>query len=199
MRVVMRIDIDVPDGMSGDYEVSTFTVSEEAAEFENLGAAIGHSSRYIDAGTYKKLTQLGEVVMSNTPAEIDDHRPLFFRVKIKKPETVLLNGLGLGVALKEILKSETIKRVWVIEKSHDVIKLVGPTYVRDPRVTIIEADAFTYKPSKGVRYGAVWHDIWNTICEDNLPEMKTLHRKYGRRCDWQGSWGRELCRERSRR
>jgi len=190
----MRIDIDVPDGMSGDYEVSTFTVSKEEAEFENLRAAIGHSSRYIDAGTYKKLSQLGEVVMSNTPAEIDDHRPLFYQVKIKKTETVLINGLGLGVALKEILKSETLKKVWIIEKSPDVIKLVGPTYVKDPRVTIIEADAFTYKPPRGVRYGAVWHDIWNSICGDNLPEMTRLHRKYGKRCDWQGSWCRELCR-----
>jgi hypothetical protein len=48
-----------------------------------------------------------------------------------------------------------------------------------------------YRPDAGARFGAIWHDIWDSICEDNLDQMKTLHRRYGRRCDWQGSWGRD--------
>ena len=75
-----------------------------------------------------------------------------------------------------------------------MIDLVGPSFSHDDRVNIICADAFEWRPPKGVRYNAVWHDIWDDICTDNLPEMTRLHRKYGRRADWQGSWCRELCK-----
>jgi hypothetical protein len=47
---------------------------------------------------------------------------------------------------------------------------------------------------KGERYGMVWHDIWDSFCGDNLPEMTRLKRKYGRRADWQGCWGEWQCR-----
>ena len=72
------------------------------------------------------------------------------------------------------------------------IKLIAPHY-NDPRLEIIHADAFEWKPPKGVRYNCVWHDIWDYICTDNLPEMHKLHRKYGRRCDYQESWCRSVC------
>jgi hypothetical protein len=37
----------------------------------------------------------------------------------------------------------------------------------------------------------VWHDIWLDLCTDNLEGMGKLHRKYGRRTDWQGSWEKD--------
>ena len=43
------------------------------------------------------------------------------------------------------------------------------------------------------------HDIWDDICLDNLETMATLHRKYGRRCDWQGSWKRDWLKYQQRR
>jgi spermidine synthase len=105
---------------------------------------------------------------------------------------VLINGLGLGVCLKAVLEKKEVIKVTVIEKSEDVIKLVAPSF-QDDRVEIINADAFEYKPPKGVVYDVVWHDIWQDICTDNLEQMKKLHRKYGRKCKWQGSWSRKLC------
>ena len=76
----------------------------------------------------------------------------------------------------------------------DILHLEG---VAD--LEIIEADAYLYQPPKGIRYSVVWHDIWPDLCEDNLKEMGTLHRRYGKRCDWQGSWGKELLRHHRRR
>jgi hypothetical protein len=93
---------------------------------------------------------------------------------------------------------DQVTHVTVIEKSPDVIKLVGPSFA-DPRVTIIEADAYTYQPPKGIRYNAVWHDIWDNICGDNTEGMGKLHRKYGRRTDWQDSWCKAECQEANRR
>lgn len=188
----MQIEIEVPDGKSGPWEVSTFTVTEDDVRIENLRAMFRPGCRIILPGTYKRLTRNGSVIMSNTSAEISDHLGFISRAQ-RVGGNILINGLGLGVALKAILESDKVESVTVIEQSADVIALVAPTYQTDPLVTIIHADAFTWKPPKGARYSCVWNDIWDNLCADNLPEMATLHRKYGRRTDWQGSWGKELC------
>jgi hypothetical protein len=168
-------------------------VTEEELVIFNLRAAFHPGGRNLDPGTYTRLTRNGAVIMTDTPAEIRDHIWFVNRAW----GHVLINGLGLGVCLQMVLEKPEVERVTVIEKSEDVIVLVAPSFSKDNRVQIILADAFEYQPPKGVRYGAVWHDIWDTICGDNLPSMHRLHRKYGRRTEWQNSWCRELC-ERSR-
>ena len=185
----MKIEINVPDGVSGDWTVKTFEVSEQESKATSLRAAFHGYNEYVPPGVYKKLTCRGEVVMSNTPMEIRTHWEIIHKAK----GAVLLNGLGLGVCLKAILEKPGVTSVTVIEKSKDVINLVAGTYANDPRVKIIEADALEYKPAKGQRFDCVWHDIWTYICADNLEEMKKLHRKYGKKCDWQGSWERYRC------
>lgn len=181
----MKIDIDVPNGESGKWSVKEFTVSNN----DSTIFSFKNSGRYVPPGTYKSLNNNFGVMMSNTPDEIRDHLP-FIR---NATGHVLINGLGLGMCIKAIVDRPEVTKITVIEKSEDVIKLVAPTYLKYDKVEIICADAFTYEPPKGVRYGAVWHDIWQDICTDNLEQMKKLHRKYGRKTDWQGSWSKSLC------
>jgi len=183
----------IPNGQSGEWRVETFEVSEEDVALENMRMTwkLGMGRRTISPGKYQRLMRGSVVVMSNTDAEINDHRHAMY--KMRDSENVLINGLGLGVVLRDILDSDTLKSVTVIEISEDVIRLVGPTFQDDERVNIVCCDAFKYKPPKGIRYGVVWHDIWDYICADNLLEMHRLHRKYGKRADWQGSWCRSLC------
>ena len=188
----MKIEVDIPDAKSGIWEVSTFKVTEKDAKLFNMRASFQPGFRIIEAGTYKKLTRNNTIIMSNTSAEIKDHLDFIYKAK-KQGDNVLINGLGLGVALVEILKSEKITSVTVIENSEDVIKLVAP-YITDSRINIIHADAFTWKPPKKIKYSCVWHDIWDDICSDNLSEMTKLHRKYGKCTEWQGSWCKELCK-----
>jgi len=187
----MKIDINIPNGNSGNWTVEDFEITEDDAKLYNIRASFHMGSRYVKPGKFKRLMRNGTAIMSNTPAEIEDHHE-FIR-EAKKGGDILINGLGLGVALTEILKSDLVTSVTVIEKSSDVISLVAEYYNKDKRVNIINADAFEWKPPKGKRYNAVWHDIWDNICGDNLTEMTKLHRKYGRRTDWQGSWCRALC------
>jgi len=188
----MKIPIDVPDGTKGEWRVETIEVPEN--DFSQILSAM-KTGRSVPGGKYKRLLRNGTCVMSNTPNEIRD----FMRFVLKAEGIVLVNGLGLGVLLKALLDKPTITEVTVIEKSKDVIDLVGPTYLKDERVAIIHADAFEYKPPKGKRYNAVWHDIWDYICGDNVDEMKTLHRKYGRRSNYQESWCRYLCEQQNRK
>jgi len=189
--IKMEIKINISDGKSGDWEVSTFEVSEKDANFHNLRASFHPGARMIKPGRYKKLTRNGSIVMSNTQSEINDLLH-FIHIAKNYGGNILINGLGLGVALTAILKYKNIINITVIEKSANVIKLVAPSFANDKRINIIHANAFEWKAPKGIRYTVVWHDIWKDICSDNLPEMTKLHRKYGRRCDWQGSWCKEL-------
>jgi len=132
--------------------------------------------------------------MSDTPDEIHDHSAAIH----KATGRCLINGLGLGVVARAMLMKSDVEHVTVIEKSADVIDLISPHLPHADKLTIVHADCFEFQPRKGSRWNVVWHDIWDDLCEDNLPEMHRLHRKYGRRCDWQSSWGRTYI-ERHRR
>lgn len=191
-RRFMRIEVTIPDGICGDWRVESFEVTREDSDFSKI-RAIQHPEEYVEPGHYKKLCRNGTIIMSNTLMEIQTHRAFIWHAK----GNVLINGLGLGVCLKAVLAKPQVRQVTVIEISSEVLRLVSPHFI-DSRLTIIEADAFAWPPPQGVRYDAVWHDIWTDMCADNLPEMTKLKRKYGRCCDWQGCWAENIIRSRNR-
>ncbi|MGI9492498.1 MAG: hypothetical protein ACR2QF_08875 [Geminicoccaceae bacterium] len=184
--------VDIPEGAAGAWTVQRFTISEDDARLDQMRCAFTFSGggvrRAVRPGTFTRLMRGRTVVMSDTHAERFDHLEPVRRAT----GSVLINGLGIGVVLRNVLAKEDVTDVTVIELSPDVISLVAPHY-DDPRVTIIQSDAMTCKPPKGKRYQVVWHDIWDYICADNLPDMHKLHRRYGRIADWQGSWCRREC------
>ena len=185
----------VPAGKRGNWVVEKFVVSKQDVKLNNLRAMISFSARPIKAGSYTRLVRTNgfrTVVMSDTPVECDD----LSEVIDKATGNVLINGLGLGLVADAVLQKTDVEHVTVIEFEEDVIKLVGDFYKKKygDRLTIIHADAFAFKPNKNAFYDVVWHDIWDDICSDNLKEMGRLHRKYARRCGWQGSWCKGECR-----
>lgn len=189
----MAHKVDVPEGQSGDWRVERFEVSAEDETFGRLRAIATSRGRFVPRGRYTRLMRNGTLVASDTPDEIRDHCFAVYRARGQ----VLINGLGLGITVQAMLAKAEVDKVTVIEIAPDVIALVGPHYQErfGDRLEIVEADAFTWKPPKGVRYNVVWHDVWDNICIDNLPQMHRLHRKYGRRADWQGSWCRCQCEQ----
>ena len=72
-RDIRDLRVSVPEGISGEWRVERFTVSKKEADFQNLRASIGTSSRPISAGDYTRLTYRHSVVMSDTPVEQHDH------------------------------------------------------------------------------------------------------------------------------
>ncbi len=192
----------LPEGRSGRYTVERFTVSDTDMWRYNLrNAERGTPDLNIEAGTYTRLMRRpaivslqGErpvVVMSDTPSELRDH--------VKAAEFAkgrcLIHGLGLGIIAKAMLDKPEVTHVTVVEQSPDVIKLVAEHYLSDPqnegRLEIIMGDALSWKPPRGAHWDVVWHDIWDSISADNWPSMTKLHRRFGRRSDWQGSWRKE--------
>jgi hypothetical protein len=212
MELYNQYKVDVPEGREGRYEIKRFEVSQEDEKFGRLRAMIGSSDRgrFTPSGTYTGLYRYKcatldgdncgtfgkEILMSDTPDEIRDHLGFIRRAKGR----VLINGLGLGMAARACLLKPEVESVTVIELARDVIHLVHPWLQAiagkvGTQLTVINADALYWKMPKswkGVRWDAVWHDIWDNICADNLPDMHRLHRRFGGRCDWQGSWCREV-------
>ena len=185
----MKIDLHLREGKKGAWSLRKFTISEKEAKFDQLRCAIyGKSSRAVEAGEYWKLTENGYIYMTNTPAEVRDHYGFIHSAS----GSVLIAGLGLGMVVQALLDRGKCERIVVVEKSQDVIDLVGPCY-DDPRVEIVCSDIFDYRPTEHFDYA--WFDIWPEISGDNYPQMKRLHRKFAMSVSNRSSW----CRRESRK
>lgn len=140
-------------------------------------------------GTYVRLHVNGELMMSDTNMEKYSNSDFVYHAHGK----ILIAGLGLGLVLKNILDKEEVTEVIVIEKYQDVIDLVAPKF-DSPKLKIICADINEWKPAKGEKFNVIYFDIWPTICEDNLDEMKVLHNRFKFFVDradtkcWMNSW-----------
>ncbi len=189
--------VDVPEGKKGDWRIQRFTVSRSEAVAFNLREMIQGTRRIVEPGQYTALICGSATIMSDTPAEIKDHLDF---VRESEGGEILITGLGLGMVANAMLMRPDVKRVTVVEMSPDVIALAAPHYRQKfgERIEIIEADALTWKPPPGIRYGGVWHDIWPTICADNLEQMKQLKSRFRRRSNVIGAWCEAECRRDSR-
>ena len=204
MSLSDRYKVELPTGERGIYAIQHYEVSKDDSAFTAIRAIAGSDSRaFVSPGGYTRLTRGGVIVMSDTPSEIREHMDPINqakrRIRHREPVTALIHGLGIGMIARALLL-EGAERVEVVELAQEVIDLVAPALreqltageLGDPstgRLIIRQGNAFDWKPPKGARWTLVWHDIWSNICTDNLPEMTKLHRRFGRRCDWQESWG----------
>ena len=130
----------------------------------------------IPSGEYVRLSHCGTCVMSDTPMEK--------RTNAKFVENahgdILVGGLGIGMILLAIQDKKEVKSITVVEKSPEVIEMVASQLPLNEKVTIVNADVFTWKPSKGQKFDCVYMDIWDSINSDVYhEEMKPLKRKYG--------------------
>ena len=187
MNIYEQYKVNVPEGKSGKWAVEKFTVKE------NDTWAIHYAlyGRPVPPGTYTRLMNGGhDPIMSDTPAEISDHMGFIHKAHGR----CLINGLGLGVVLKAIATKPEVTHIDIVEKEQDVIDLVFPTYQHLPNVTPYHDDAFSIKWAKGTHWDCIWHDIWNNICTDNLPEIARLKHKYSHYTKYQAAWVEDLLR-----
>lgn len=146
-------------------------------------------------GPFHVLRHHGVLWMSDTRAEKMDHYTVVRRISLfPKPAKVLIHGLGMGLVTAAALRLGA--HVDVVEIDQDLIDWQLPwldelAEERHGFLATHQGDALTYRWGPNTRWNVVWHDIWRDISEDNLDEMKYLHRSFGRRTDWQGSWARD--------
>lgn len=175
---------DLPESSRGPWTIEQFEVE---LDLQNL--RMMRDGRGCYPGRYTRLAHKTRgVVMSDTTAEIADH---FVPYRLARGR-VLLHGLGLGCLLKAVLTKSDVAHIDVVEIDPDIIHMVGPHF-DDPRVTIHAGDCFTYKWPPNTKWDVVWHDVWDEVTTDNLPQMTKLHRRFGHRSNWQDSWCKSLC------
>jgi hypothetical protein len=112
------------------------------------------------------------IVMSDTNAELID----MLRYLRVMSGTILVSGLGLGVAVKALLASPKVKKIVVVEKDKDVISLVGKYYQKDPRCEIVCADIWKWLPVH--KFDWAWHDIWTDPSQDDVCHMRAIKQRF---------------------
>ena len=191
-------DLDVfkstmPPMRSPNWAVEKIHLTEDDVRIGNIRAAIHCTpEQECPPGDYTKLIhETMGVVMSDTPFEVRSNLPIIRRARAFGGD-ILLNGLGLGWVVENLLRMDQVTSVTVVEKDGELAEMIGLLLESDERYSCVVDDALEYRPPRGRRFSCVWHDIWSTICYDNYEQMKTLTRRYARRCDWQACWSRDL-------
>jgi hypothetical protein len=182
--------VGVPEGESGKWKVSRFTIDESS-----IGRFyFAFHGRPVPVGDYTRLTVDGEVMMSDTPAEIKDSLSFIYAAR----GNCLINGLGLGVVLKAVASKPEVTHIDVVEKEQDVINLVWPTYQGNPKITLYHDDALSIRWPGDKTWDYAWHDIWMFISADNMPEITRLKRKYSGKVSKQMTWCEQEVRSAAR-
>lgn len=176
----------------GPWSLRKKTISESEAAWTRI-RAIQDGRGALKAGSVVwELKRGGVLWMSDTPDEKRDHHEAIYRAA--PGARCRVHGLGLGMVAVAMARRGALVDVVEIDAElaaeiREQMRANLPGAV-SRRITVIEGDAFEIKGPVGLRYDVVWHDIWTSLCSDNLEEMKRLHRSWGRRTVWQGSWGR---------
>ncbi len=199
-------DITIPPALSSVYDalacrvppmdpgdglrIDEFEVVKDS--LENLRLMLDGGGRHCIPGTYRKLMMDGRLWMSDTTAERRDHYEPVYQARRHPGGRGLVGGLGLGCVVGAML--DVLDHVDVVELDPRVVEHVGAWFTAEygNRVTVHHDDMLTIKWPKGTYWDVAWYDIWPEITSDNLEGMKALHRSYGRRVGWQGSWARKL-------
>lgn len=185
----MKINLDfIKDETLGAYSIETLNITPKEAELQNIRCVINNRpEQMIEAGQFKVLKENGEIWMSNTLMEVTTHQEAIKKAK----GNILVAGLGLGMFLTAIKDKKEVNKITVIEKSKEIIELVGK-YYQDKKIEIINADIFQYQTKE--KFDFIWLDIWPDICSDNLQEMEILKNKFSKNSKDILCWSEEILR-----
>jgi len=186
----------VPEYTRDGVVVERFTITEREAAFDQLRSALNpqRPNRAIQPGDYTRLKIDGAVWMTDTPAEAAD----LFGVDMAMAEfgengSMLIVGLGIGMVLHRAIVVRHVSRIDVVEREPKVIEAVGPYYEGLARkygcdLRIYQADIHQWKRPRNAWWDLGWFDIWATINEDDMAEVKLLRDRYRRHLGWFGAW-----------
>ena len=155
------------------HPVKVGTAEVDIMDFSNGKLGFREIMDGLQPEKYARLRIDGETMMSETPMEHITNRYFVCHAH----GDVLIGGLGLGMIILAIQDKPEVQSITVLEKSKDVIDAVLPQLPVNDKVTVIEADAFLYRPEK--KYDCIYMDIWPYMDEDLHKEVKALKRRYG--------------------
>lgn len=153
------------------YKLENFDIDDN-----NFGAKL----QGISPGTYTRLMYRGQVIMSDTDIEKRTNQEFVMNAH----GDVLIGGLGIGLILMAIQDKEDVRTITVLEKSKEIIQMVGEQLNLNEKVKIIKTNVFEWEPEEKECFNTIYMDIWSYINEDiYYNEMVPLIEKYQRYLD----------------
>lgn len=186
----------IPEGKSGNWGIRHRVITEEECRYEKEMAIYRRdwTCRGLQPGTYCTLYwgngNRSEIMMSDTWLERYTNAELLQQAS----GDILIAGLGIGLVVVPLCNNDKVWHVTVVESNLDVVHLVLP-YINHTKLSLVVADIFTWNPEQ--KYDTIYFDIWATICGDNYPETKELHKRYKKwlkNGGWMQSWLRDEVR-----
>ena len=170
----MRITVDIPEAINGDFEIKKVTTDKIAEKDEPLD-------------TYTILYKDGVGIMQDTTHEYQEHQWLWDNAT----GDVLIGGLGIGFVNQKLMDNPNVTSITIIEKHQEVIDLVWQHCPKDSAVTLIHADIETWNPTQ--KFDVAWFDTWlhpdvNVGVQDLVEYNLTMYEKYSPHCDRIGCW-----------
>jgi hypothetical protein len=190
--------VDLPPYDAEGVVIARFVITEAEANIDKLRAAFNpqRGDRSIDAGTFTRLTVDGLIWMTDTPAEVRDHLEADWAMGLVHGGSALIVGLGMGMVLNRAIRKHRMSRIDVVEIDPRIIKAVAPHYERlahdhDIELFIHQADIHEWRPQRGLFWDMAWFDIWPTINDEDMPEVKRLRDRFRTRVGWSGAWAQD--------
>lgn len=112
---------------------------------------------------FHKLLSDSGVLMSDIPQEQESNFPYVDNMKGE----ILVGGLGLGLVAKYLEGKKDVKKLVIVEKEKDIIKLVEP-YSKFKKSEVVCADLFDYLKKCKRKFDYAYYDIWSPTGEDVL-------------------------------
>jgi len=190
--------VELPDYDAEGVVIDKMVITEAAANIDKLKAAFNpqRTDRSVDAGTYTRLTVDGQVWMTDTPAEVHDHMVVDEQLERWERPTLLVAGLGIGLVVHRAITWHATERIDVVEIDPRVIRAVGPHYQQladdhGVELNIHESDVHDWRAPRGGAWDVAWFDIWPTINDDDMLEVRRLRSRFRKRVGWSGAWAQD--------
>ena len=194
--VFPRMIEKMPEGKFGSAQIKHFTTTQEQSTFCKLRALLNHrATEFISPGKYARLLVHGGVMMTDTDMERATNLELIRQAK----GHVLVGGLGLGMVVFALLaKKPKIHSLTVLEYNPDVMELVCRHLPKDPRLSVIDADVFTWKRRRlDPKFNTIYMDIWPNVGGNYGSKVAQLREHYQPMLSpkgWMGDWQTEYHR-----
>lgn len=172
------------EGKSGKYTIKKKRITKQDVKDAEMRSIFNPHFIPPEIGTLMVLGRKSDsswktidVVMSDAEFEKITNRD-FMRIATGN---ILIAGLGIGMILAPLLKDKSVKKITVVEKEKDIIKLIYDKikkHDKTNKLELIHSDIFDLDLPKEQKFDVIYFDIWDNVCGDNYEQMKNLKKKF---------------------
>jgi hypothetical protein len=181
--VDMRIEVDIPEGVSNDFEVAHYTSETTDNMWQTY---LNMKNETHDSHIVLLKEGCPMPIMQDSEAEYNEHQWLWDNAT----GDILIGGLGIGLVNEILINNDDITSITIVENSQDVIDLVWEHCAKDDRFTLILEDFETWEIPDDMEWNIIWADTWlidNTL--DNYDYKLLITNKYSQHTTNIGFWG----------